>query len=402
MRPRCRSRSVRAVGNWQRLGVRGTTAAASALALMSVGAVVTPSAATQNWKPGQVPDGSCDAQVVVLPGLTSTSLTAVAAMSDSGLVVGTSRDPGASSAVVVWTSPDRIIHTGVGGGVSDNGNTVSAWAVDVNEAGVVAINRTTSAADGRILAEDAVLWTRSSGATVLAAPAFRPRASVVAINDEGDAVGRIWGRGHGSVPVIWSDGKRTRLPVPPQGTAVPADINNEGLVVGTSRGRYRTLGLWTWHGGTTVRLLASPERGAQADVTGVDDSGRIVGGQPVGPADGIRTILWRNRDALPRRLMRIDTRELHNSGYLAAVEPGFRGIGATAYVGHRRDGGLKARLPDPPDGGPSGWNNVYAVAVARGPSAFAPQGGVTIAGSAQDWEYTTMRGILWTCAHTLL
>jgi len=388
----------------RRRGVRPVTTLALVCTLVLLNTVGSPgAAATPPDPPRQATQGTCDPQLLALPGLTSTSLNVVAAMSDSGLVVGTSREPEGPSTVVVWTDTEHVTDTGLGGVVGDNQNTSSAIAVDVNEAGLIAINRTKLTENGRAITEEAVLWSQDSGATILPAPPFRPRASLIAINDEGDAVGHIRGHGHGSVPVIWRDGKRSRLPVPPHIQAVASDINNAGLVVGTFYGRFLSLeGAWWWRGGTNVKLLTPAEGTIKAAASDVDNSGRIVGRQRVGPGDSVRTVLWRNRDARPRRVVRLETRDLHDSGYLAAIEPGFRGFGATPYVVHRSDG-VSARLPRPPVvGGTFGWDNVRAEAVARGPSAFAPQGGVTIGGYAQDFEATTTRAILWTCTNTLL
>ncbi len=353
-----------------------------------------------------VAPGTCEPQVVVLPGLTSTSQSWVAAISDSGLVVGTSSAEDAPSTAVVWTDSDHVIDTGVGGVVLNNGNRVSATAVDVNESGLVAINRMTFNPRGRIVAQDAVLWSEQDGTTVLPAPTVRPFASLTAINDEGDVVGTVGGRGYGNISVIWSDGNRSRLPTPARLETYPEGINNEGLVVGSfydqRPGSTTPYGGWVWQLGGESGRLAPPDGRGSAGASDVDNHGRIVGGQHFGPGDGVRTVLWRGPDAGPRRVVPLRPQDLHDSGYFAASEPGFRGFGASAYVARLRDGGDRAELPNPPDaGGTIEWNNVLAVAVGRGPSAFAPQGGVTIGGYAEDYE-STSQAILWTCAQTLL
>ena len=267
-------------------------------ALVPLGVAGTPSAAVETTEPLQMRERACTPQTIPLPGLTPTSLSTVVAMTDSGLVVGTSRENESPSTAVVWTSTDQARDTGVGGVVTENGSTISAWAVDVNEAGVVAIDRTTSTGDGRTLAEDAVVWSESSGAMVLPAPAFRPRAAVIAINDKGDVLGLVRGRGRGSVPVIWRDGKRSRLPVPPRGKAIPAAINNKGLVVGTFYGRYRDLGLWTWHSGSSPRVLASPEGGGAVSPTSTTLAGsseaKVLAPETAsGPSCGVAVMRFR-------------------------------------------------------------------------------------------------------------
>lgn len=357
------------------------------------------------WVPSgaQVSEASCEPRLLVLPGLTPSSAARVDALSDSGWVAGTSWEVGAPYSAVVWSHPERVVNTGVGGVVLGNGNAISASVIDVNESGTVAINRWKSTPRRSAVLEEAVVWSQQDGAAVLPTSRYRPRASVTAINDKGDVVGHVRGRGHGSVPVVWRDGERSRLPVPRHVEAYATDINNNGLVVGQYYGRYSVTGSWTWDGGPELTPLRPTDTTAVAQATDVDDSGLVIGGQYVGPGDGIRTILWRNPTASPFRLMRIRTVDLHNSGYLAAVEPGFRGYGATAYIGHRRDGGIKAQLPPPPVAeGSSGWSNVRAAAVARGPSSIAPQGGVTIGGYAQDFDLTISQAVLWTCSQTRL
>lgn len=377
----------------------------AALVLTStvVSAAGPPSAAM--WPPpgSRASDTSCEPRLLVLPGLTPTSDARVEALSDSGWVAGASWEDGMPYSAVVWSDPERVVDTGVGGVALAGGKAISASAIDVNESGTVAINRWKSTPRRSVLLEEALVWSQQDGATVLPTSRYRPRASVTAINDEGDVIGHVRGRGHGGVPVIWRDGERLRLPVPRHVETYASDINNDGLVVGVYWGRYGRIGSWTWHGGPKLMPLRPTDTTAVTEATDVDDSGRIIGGQHVGPGDGIRTILWRGPAASPVRLMRIRTVDVHNSGYLAAVEPGFRGYGATAYIGHRRDGGIKARLPRPSVvEGSLGWSNVRAAAVARGPSPFAPQGGVTIGGFAQNFDLMTSQAVLWTCSQSWL
>jgi hypothetical protein len=356
------------------------------------------------WVPtgAQVSEASCEPRLLVLPGLTPSSAARVDALSDSGWVAGTSWEAGAPYSAVVWSDPERVVYTGVGGVALANGNTISASAIDINESGTVAINRSKSTPRRSAVLEEAVVWSQQDGTTVLPTSRYRPRASVTAINDEGDVVGHVRGRGHGRIPVVWRDGERSRLPVPRHVRAYATDINNNGLVVGQYYGRYSATGSWTWDGGPELTPLRPTDTTAVAEATDVDDAGRVVGAQYVGTGDEIRTILWRNPTASPFRLMRIKTVDLHSSGYLAAVEPGFRGFDARAYVGHRRDGGIKAQLPSPVVERSSRWSNVHATGVARGPSPFAPEGGVTIGGYAQEVDLTTSEAVLWTCSQTRL
>jgi hypothetical protein len=391
-------RKVRAVGRR-----RWFLAAVMSLAILGAGG--WSAAGVTQPPPLLMPNNACDVQTLVLPGLTATGGTSVTAMSDSGYVVGTSREDGAPAAAVVWTSPEHVVDTGVGGFVLEDGSAFDAVAVDVNEDGLVAINRTRYGALGRAADHAAMLWSDSTGASRLSASAFRPRAAAAAINDHGDVVGRIWGNGHGSVPVVWRDGRRSRLPHSSRTLLLATDINNDGMVVGTAHDVRVSAGWasWWWRSGTRIRPLTPPDDTVEVYASEVDDSGRIVGRQRVGPGDSVRTVLWPSRDVPPRRIMRLEPLDLHDSGHVAATEPGFRGLGATAYVGRLRDG-RRARLPAPTDAGePIAWPNLRALAVARGSSSFAPQGGVTIGGHAQNGEGGwTARAVLWTCTQTLL
>src|SRR4029079_12701954 len=128
---------------------------------------------------------------------------------------------------VVWSDPERVIDTGVGGLTLADGEASSASAVDVNESGTVAINRWRSTPRLSRFHEEALVWSQQEGATVLPTSSYRPRASVAAINNRGVVLGHVWSRGHGSVPVIWKDGERLRLPVPRHIEAYGNDINND-------------------------------------------------------------------------------------------------------------------------------------------------------------------------------
>lgn len=402
MRPHRRHNDTSA--NWALLRRwRLVTVVALVLTAAVPSAAGPPSAAMLTEPGSRVSERGCDPRLLVLPGLTPTSDARVEALSDSGWVAGASWEDGVPYSAVVWSDPERVVDTGVGGVALADGKAISASAVDVNESGTVAINRWKSTPRRSVLLEEALVWSQRHGASILPTSTYRPRASVAAINDSGDVIGHVRGRGHGSVPVIWRDGERLRLPVPRHVQAYASDINNDGLVVGVYWGRYGTTGSWTWDGGPKLVPLRPTDTTAVTAASDVDDSGHIIGGHHVGPGDAIRTILWRNPAASPVRLMRIRTVDLHNSGYLAAVEPGFRGYEATAYIGYRRDGGIKARLPRPtPVEGSLGWSNVYAAAVARGPSPFAPQGGVTVGGFAQNSDLVISQAVLWTCSQVWL
>jgi hypothetical protein len=338
----------------------------------------------------------CDPQTIMLPSLGADGYSAAIAVSDSGWVAGVSSDGSGSSVPVVWRDATEAVSTDIGGVDPDTGRRVIGSSVDVNESGLVAINRATYNKRDRSVGQDVVLWSESGGAVRLPTTSTRPRAYVTALNDHGVAAGMVRGKGHPMVPVVWRNGKLQRLPIP-HGTAGTAlDINNSGRVVGYLNdlgARFAPRRPWTWRIGGSSGPLKKMSGGGPAAL--VNDAGRIVGAITIDEYTD-RSVLWRSPAARPRRFLADTVMDLHNSGYLAVTDVGFRGFGAAAYVGHLRDGGTQAVLPEPPN--PGGWDNVVARSVGLGVTAFAPQGGVTIVGSADDEE--SAHAVLWTCAQT--
>jgi hypothetical protein len=91
---------------------------------------------------------------------------------------------------------------------------------------------------------------------------------------------------------------------------------------------------------------------------------------------------------------------IDDARHLVGAGGGFRGYGDRAWVA--RGDARKTPLPTPSLDDPEGWwNNTYGRTIGRGVPAFAPQGGITVGGSAQA-DDVPMRAVLWTCAQTYL
>ena len=112
--------------------------------------------------------------------------------------------------------------------------------------------------------------------------------------------------------------------------------------------------------------------------------------------------MWRGTDARPLRLFDqgVNGMSIDDHGDVAGSAGGFRGIGEGAYLARVGDPAV-TMLPAPETSDPSGWANVFGAAVGRGATAFAPQGGTTVGGTANPWE-GGLTAVLWTCAQTYL
>lgn len=333
----------------------------------------------------------CEPQAYTLTGLTS-EVARVRALSDSGWAVGWSEGH-----AVAWRDPTHIIDTGIGGTTQADGRKVYGDAVDVNEAGLVAINRTAYLRN-RLVSERALLWSVEQGATRLRGTPGRPRAAVASVNDHGVAVGWIRGPGKSRIPVLWRDGTLRRLPIPRGAAGQASDNNNRGLIVGyvVKHGYARP---WTWHINGTNRPLRVRDRYAEASA--VDDYGRVIG-WTYSSADSYSsdTLLWLKRTVAPTTLFRGSlVTDLHDTGFMSVNSVDFRAGVSGARIGNLRQGGVDQPLPDP--SGTDYWDSTFAAGVARGPSGFAPQGGVTVVGEGLP---TTgqVRAIVWTCTQSHL
>jgi hypothetical protein len=349
---------------------------------------------------------ACDPEILMLPAHTSTAGAVVEAMNDSGLVVGESFDfdTGDPARVVVWRSLGPPTDVGIGGVVRADGSTVRGWAADVNDAGVVAAGRDVYSPRGRWRGSAALLWDEVNGTTRLPGLPRRRQAGAHAINEHGLVVGRASTLDGRSVPVYWRAGHVERLPLPPRAESGSAiDNNNRGLIVGHVEmdGKWRP---WRWRVGGRNGPLDVDGLRSLPSVVAVDDHDRVVGRRPAS-FESNRIVLWRTPTARPRDILGTSggVAAMDDSRYLAGAQGGFRGIADRAWVARRGDTDASS-LPDPPLENPDldWWENTYARTLARGVSAFAPQGGITVGGSAHPGEDEPVRAVLWTCAHTYL
>ncbi len=383
---------------------RGTLAALSAGSLLvavvaTAGATASVSGAVPLPAPKQARAAaaqSCDSTIVELPDLPGTEGSTADAMNDNGVLVGTAlrADDQLPSRVVMWTAVEAPIDLGIGGVVRPDRKRVDAHAVDINEAGVVAAVRTVHTPRRRVVRERGALWNETDGVTTLPATRGRPWSTVTALNDDGVPVGYVWGRGRRGLPVTWVDDKLKRLKIPAKATSGYAwDINNDGLIVGWVFIDGELHPRW-WQPGKGRGAL-SVEGLAEAElVAGVDDRGRIVGNSSRG------LVKWRSTSAKPRLILkRLESgEELGGTRHVVGSTDGFRGFGGRAWVARYVDPEV-ARLPNPESGG-AGWDNVFGTALARGKSALTPDGGLTVAGTAESFDEFTIRAVLWTCAQT--
>jgi hypothetical protein len=325
-------------------------------------------------------------------------------MNDAGLVVGVTFDweLNIPSAVVAWDALEPPTPLGIGGIRRVDGSSVYGHAVDVNESGVIAAQRTSYGPAGRMRSTAAFLWDEVNGKTRLPTPAQRPWGEVAAINDQGVAVGDVRRRGEPSLPVYWRNGQLKKLPLPPGATSGYAlDINNRGLIVGAVSGD-KWGQLWWWRRNARHGSLSLGGLKATPWPVSIDDHDRIVGSHER-RLSGYRDFMWREPRARPRHILGGDggVAAMDNSRHLVGADGGFRGISDRAWIARHGDPGVTT-LPDPPMEDPDDWLvNTFAEDIATGITPFAPDGGLTVGGYAEH-EIEPTRAVLWTCAQTYL
>jgi hypothetical protein len=375
--------------------------------LASALAVALLAAATPGRVNSALGAADCVPQILFLPPLEGHNATSLGAMSDRGWVVGQSlyEDPKTVardySTAVLWRD-GAAINLGLGGGLVPTG-TVNSWAIDVNEVGVVAVQRSRYKGPyNKTVAHSSWLW--HDGVRVrLWGSKFRHRAHVEAVNDRGVAVGFITGFSRSAQPVVWRNGNRERLPMPPGTAGYAAGINNRGLVIGwvRPRGSYQGGRFWYWRlGGSSGPLRPPP--GEPVGFIDVDNRDRILARLWNGRSRGV---LWPGPHKRPRLLDRpvfANAVDMNDHGDLTGSLGGFRGIGDTAWVS-RLWAEQVVKLPAPPEPTGSGWENVQGISVIRGVTPFAPQGGVSVGGNARSWGMEGSignRATIWTCTQT--
>jgi hypothetical protein len=220
----------------------------------------------------------------------------------------------------------------------------------------------------------------------------RPHVLVGGINDRGKAVGTISStpRGGNPRPVVWRNGVMEQLPLPANGRDGGAiAINNRGLVVGSvgvyENGVLNNRGWWWRLGGRSGPL---PGR-ASYQAIAVNDHDRVI--------DTMET--WAGPTTPPRPLFRrFFTYGMDEDGHVTGST---MRVPRHAYIGQIA-GHQRARLPDPPSASGRRWEGVIGIDLAHGVSAYAPHGGITVAGNGYGRSGRAGAPILWTCAQTYL
>ena len=132
--------------------------------------------------------------------------------------------------------------------------------------------------------------------------------NATAVSTTGDAVGIADDEALRSHPVLWRNGRLTRIRTTLLG-AVPVAVNSHGIVVGTAFDPRSQLPVgWYWNG-QRIRLLPT-EAGDVAFPSAIDDAGHVVGdvGSDEDHADGNvvddveRAAYWPSVHSLPRVL----------------------------------------------------------------------------------------------------
>ncbi len=303
-------------------------------------------------------------------------------MNDSGWVagwLGNSYDGDA----VLWRDTGPPLDLGVRGS-----------PVDINEGGDVVVQNY----EGRWAA--AFTW-RDGTLRRLPGTRSHPAVYVTAINDNGVVVGSVSGRRGNARAAIWRNRKlRVLAPPPgaPAGSYFGQDINNNGLMLGWA-GAAPDPYPWWRAGGRSGAMSTDAGRIARGFATHVDDRGRVVGfvaprgeDYPRGP-----TIKWRSVHSAPNNFLKrgFQVNGVHpDSGYV---------VGSTgqAFLTHLS----KTRatlLPDPPTLGEGlPVDSTEAFDVATGQNAYAPNGGVSVVGTAHFGSLNSEmsdRAVIWTCA----
>jgi probable HAF family extracellular repeat protein len=212
-----------------------------------------------------------DGTVTVLPLLPGGTAGQAVAINDAGTIVGFSRVPDGAQHAVRWSPDGTITDLGtLGGGYSAG--------IDVNECGAVA-----GQAQGTDGGYHAVQWTEDGRITELSPVDGR----AAAINDRGVVVGTS-----GGVPVRWTDGTPTTLPLLAgdfQGFAV--DVNRAGVVAGLSGDPFSDSRGVVWDAAGAATELGPVPGGRTTSVNDINDRGEVVGNMRTANGD-IHAVRW--------------------------------------------------------------------------------------------------------------
>ncbi|MGB2714428.1 MAG: Calx-beta domain-containing protein [Vicinamibacterales bacterium] len=211
----------------------------------------------------EAPRGAAPPYTVIDLGTFGTVQSAQAVdVNDAGQVVGV-----AGNRAFLWQNGTKTDLGTLGSGSA-------AWAFGLNEAGqVVGHSALTTPPSGA----HAVLW--SNGAITDLTPDLpsNQTAAATAINEAGQVVGNIYY----TTAFLWQNGTRTSLGHLGGGNSAASDLNDSGLVVGSSYTDQMTpLGFmqhpFVWQNGvmTDLGLLAGDEDGG---ASAINNAGQIVG-----------------------------------------------------------------------------------------------------------------------------
>ena len=353
-----------------------------------VGLLAACGASTGNTEVHQAPraaeQAACQPQVLLLPTRTEGDESAATAINNDGWVAGWLTDPNGEKAAVLWRDNAPPLDLGVRG-----------LPGDINDDGVILINHV-----GR--RHTAFLW-ENGAVRRLSGTSSRPMVNVSALNDDGVAVGMVWGHGTSRRAAAWRNGQihvlRPPSGAPPEKNYASADVNDRGLIIGWG---YRS---W-WHTGDRAEKLLVPagmSPSARARATHVDNRGRILGFillQHEGGGQG-PVLRWTSVHRKPTKYPSWRVSALDpTSGFLV----GFDRRSSRTSVAHITNM-RPAPLPDPPvpaEGITAEFTEAEDVATGRSP--YAPDGGVAVAGFVHyvsDSGYSRgRRAVLWTCAQT--
>lgn len=256
---------------------------ASARAINNLGQVTgsasDPSGATRNviWT---------DGTIITAPNWTSGSPEAI---SDSRQVVGHTNLGRSASTGILWDASGQVVVLPpLPGGLVDR-----VRAHDINASGFI-VGRSRDAA----FQQHAVLWQGTAFSRDLGFMGSGDTAEAWGINDLGDIVGMANSVSGGQPRgFLWRNGSFTGLDslTGPSGASTTVDINNSGLIAGTSNGGIAVV----WRNGVIETLPALAGGTTYNFVTDLNNNGDVIGyGQSPSGVHLDTPILWRGGSAI--------------------------------------------------------------------------------------------------------